>query len=476
MSFISLSYYLFLGLSLAIYLNSPKNWRTPVLVCTSFLFYLSFNAFYIGFIVNTVVVSYLAARIIDSEKPDWAKKAALLFSILIELSLLFITKYWNPLAASTNLLNPINILIPLGISFYSFQSIGYVVDVYRGKIKAEKDLGKYSLFVTFFPHLLAGPIEPAHHFIPQLYKSIEVNKKMLCTGALLILAGLFKKLVVADNLRPLVDLVFDNPGDYKGAPVAFAVLLAKYQIYADFSGYTDIALGSALLFGFELVPNFNRPFFSKNITEYRNRWHMSLSAWIKNYIFYPLLSTPATILGAKGLAILTFLILGLWHGGTYNFLIYGFIQGLLIAIDSSTKKTRLNFYKTSGLDRYPEFLNAFSILFTFFVLVVPPTLFFRAADFTTATKLVHNMNAGWSLEQFHFIFNSEILSHGLLTAILGIIAFEFIDWVQKTKFSLTDYICQRSMFFFCVVVFFFLIIILMFGKFESGSSFIYTQF
>ena len=476
MSFISLPYYLFLALVLVMTLNSPRNWRTSILIGASLLFYLSFNAYYIGFIVNTVVVSYLAARIIDSQRPVWARKAALLFSVLIELALLFVTKYWNPIAASTNLLNPINILVPLGISFYSFQSIGYVLDVYRGKISAEKNFGKYALFVSFFPHLLAGPIEPAHHFIPQLYKNIEVNKRMLCTGALLILAGLFKKLVVADNLGPLVDLVFNNPDNYKGAPVAFAVLLAKYQIYADFSGYTDIALGSALMFGFELVPNFNRPFFSKNITEYWNRWHMSLSAWIKNYIFYPLLSTPATVLGAKGLAILTFLILGLWHGGTYNFLIYGFIQGVLIALDSATKKTRLKLYKSTGLTRFPKLLNALAILFTFLVLVVPPTLFFRAADFPMALKLIHNMNTPWKMEQFQFVFNSEVLSHGLLTALLGIIAFETIDWIQKTKFNLTDAICKRSTLVFYVLAFFFLMIIFVFGKFESGSSFIYTQF
>lgn len=476
MSFISLPYYLFLALSLAIYLNSPKSWRTPVLIIASFIFYLSFNAFYIGFILNTIIVSYVAARLIDSARPEWIKKGALFFSVLIELALLFVTKYWNPLAASTNLLNPINVLIPLGISFYSFQSIGYVLDVYRAKIPAEKNLGKYALFVSFFPHLLAGPIEPAHHFLPQLYKEREVNKKILFTGVLLILAGLFKKLVVADNLGPIVELVFNNSETYKGAPVALATLLAKYQIYADFSGYTDIALGSALMFGFDLVPNFNRPFFSKNITEYWNRWHMSLSTWIKNTIFYPLLSTPATVLGARGLAIITFLILGLWHGGTYNFLIYGLIQGVLIALDSTTKRARLNFYQRTGLIRFPKILNALAISFTFFVLIVPPTIFFKAADFPTAIKLFQNMAGVWSLSQFQFLFNSEVLSRGLVIAVLGIVSFEFVDWIQKTKIDLANYVISRSEFLFYSLVLFLLMLIFVFGKFESGSSFIYTQF
>lgn len=477
MSFTSLGYYLFLAIVLVLTIYSPKRWRTPVLIACSLIFYLSFNPIYIFFILNTVLVSYFSARFISKTDVQWKKKGALYFAVSLELALLFVTKYWNPIAESTHTLSPLNILVPLGISFYSFQSIAYVFDVYRGMLDAERNFSRYALFVSFFPHLLAGPIEPAQHFLPQITKPLEINQKLVFSGVLLILAGLFKKLVIADHLGTYVDLIFNNPKDYKGAAIVLATLLAKYQIYCDFSGYTDIAIGSSLMLGFKLVPNFNRPFFSKNITEYWNKWHMSLSHWIKNYIFYPLLSTPATIFGARGIAVITFLVLGLWHGGTFNFLIYGLIQGILIAIDSSTKTARLKFYKRSGLDQFPKILNTFCIFFTFFILVVPPTLFFRSAHFSTSLELIHNLKDHFfDLSTLSFIGKSEYLKQALQIALPALIIFELIDWIQKTKYDLADYLTSKSPFLFYLFVLIFLVTIFVFGKFDAGSRFIYTQF
>lgn len=478
MSFTSLSYYYFLAIALTLFLLIPARWRSYFLIAASFLFYLSFNPFYITFILITIGVSYSAARIIDSAKEQWQKKAAVTFSVFLELTLLFLTKYWNPLAESTHLLQPLQILVPLGISFYSFQSIGYVVDVYRNLIPAEKNLPRYTLFVSFFPHLLAGPIEPAQHFLPQLKnEDREISRKLIFSGILLILAGLFKKLVVADHLGAYVDLVFKNPEGYKGLSVALAAFFARYQIYCDFSGYTDIALGSALLFGYKLTPNFYRPFFSRNITEYWNRWHISLSQWIKKYIFYPLLSTPATILGARGLAVITFFVLGLWHGGTANYLLYGLLQGLFIAIDSTTKRWRVNFYQISGLNHWPRVLNTLAILFTFFFIVVPPTIFFRSADLQTSLLLFKNATVHfWSATELFNIADSAYLVHSLSIAVPALFLFEIIDWIQKEKFNLSDYIASKSVLVFVLVALIFIGVIAIFGRFDAGSNFIYTQF
>lgn len=477
MNFTSLSYYLFLALSLVVFVYSPKHWRTPILIIASLIFYLSFNPYYMVFILSTVLVSFFSALFISKAKSENKRTAAMSFAVSLELVLLFMTKYWNPLAESTHILRPINILVPLGISFYSFQSMGYVLDVYRGVISAEKHFGRYALFVSFFPHLLAGPIEPAQHFFPQIDKPTEIDQKILFSGVLLILAGLFKKLVIADHLGSYVDLVFNDPKNYKGASVALAAVLAKYQIYCDFSGYTDIALGSAMMFGFKLTPNFNRPFFSKSITEYWNRWHISLSTWIKNYIFYPLLTTPATVLGARGLAIITFLVLGLWHGGTKNFLIYGLIQGVLIALDSSTKKQRSHFYSKIGLNHFPKLLSAINIAFTFFILVVPPTIFFRAPHFSDSLLLFHNMTQNfWDSSNLNFVFKSMYLTQALTTAVPAIVIFEIIDWIQKTRFNISDWISSRSMGQFIAIALVLLMTILLLGKFEAGTRFIYTQF
>lgn len=474
MPFTSLSYYLFLALTLALYVTLPRRWRSILLVCASFGFYLSFNPWSIVFILNTVLVSYWAARWIGASQDPWRKKAALGVSVGVELTLLFITKYWNPLAESTHLVRPLSLLVPLGISFYSFQSIGYVIDVYRGKIQEEKVFSRYALFVSFFPHLLAGPIEPAQHFLPQIDdQKKESTQKLVFSGVLLILMGLLKKLVIAENLGAYVDLIFNNPGSYHGAAVALGILLAKYQIYADFSGYTDIALGSAMMFGYQLTENFKRPFFSKNISEYWNRWHISLSQWIKNYIFYPLLATPFSALGAKALAILTFLILGLWHGGTFNFLIYGLIQGILVSLDSGTRSWRLKFYKETGIARFPRLLNGLAITFTFLVLVVPPTIFFRSPDLATTSSLFHHMLQPGS---FEFLSRSVFLKQALITALCAVIIYEIIDWVHQTKINLIDLITNKPAVWFYLTVFIMILGLFLLGRFDSGSSFIYTQF
>lgn len=477
MSFTSLSYYYFLAIALTLFLLIPGKWRSLFLIAASFFFYLSFNPYYITFILVTIIVSYTAARIIESSEKQWQKKAAVVFSVFLELTLLFLTKYWNPIAESTHLLRPLQILVPLGISFYSFQSIGYVVDVYRKLIPAEKNPVRYTLFVSFFPHLLAGPIEPAQHFLPQLKEEKDITRKMIFAGILLILAGLCKKLVIADHLGAYVDLVFKHPENYKGFSVALAAFFARYQIYCDFSGYTDIALGSALMFGYKLTPNFNRPFFSQNITEYWNRWHISLSQWIKKYIFYPLLATPATVLGARGLAVITFFVLGLWHGGTANYLLYGLLQGLFIAVDSTTKKWRTRFYQQSGISRHPRLLKAFGILLTFFLIVVPPTLFFRAPDLKTSLLLFQNAASyAWSFSDIAHIAQSAYLTHSLGIAIPALIIFEILDWIQKEKFNLSEYFSSRSIFLFVILVLLILGVIVVFGRFDAGSDFIYTRF
>lgn len=477
MSFTSSIYYLFLAFSVLLYFGVPLKWRPYLLLISSYVFYLSFNPRYIAFILTTTLVSYFSARVINAGASEKSKKAALFFALFTELMLLGLTKYWNPLAQATGIFSPLNILIPLGISFYTFQSIGYIFDVYRGKIKAELNFARYALFLSFFPHLLAGPIEPAQHFLPQIQQPKPFESKAVAFGIMLILTGLFKKLVIADRLGPIVNLVFEYPKEHFGLGIAFTTLLARYQIYCDFSGYTDIAIGSAIMFGFKLTENFNRPFFAGSISEYWRRWHMSLSTWIKNYIFYPLITSPASRLGFSGLIILTFLVLGLWHGGTINFLIYGLLQGIFIVIDAKTKIFRHYFYQRSGLNRYPRLLSTVCISVTFFFIIVPPTLFFRSTQFSASVILIKNLMAqSWSLADLNFISRSNYLLQNLLIGGVAIIIFELVDWIQKTKFNIAEYLWSKHIWIFCTTMILFLLLIILFGKIESNSGFIYTQF
>jgi alginate O-acetyltransferase complex protein AlgI len=477
MSFTSLQYYAFLALSVLVYHVLSARARGYFLLLASYVFYLSFEPMAIFFILATTVVSYSASLVMSTTQSSVKKMIALGFALLVELTFLGLTKYYNSLALSTGQFSPIKILIPLGISFYTFQTIGYLFDVYRGHLLAEKNFFRFALFLSFFPHLLAGPIEPAQHFLPQLSEEKTFDHKLMIFGVLLILVGLFKKLIIADRIGMIVNLVYDNPADYQGAGIAIATLLARYQIYADFSGYTDIALGSAMLFGFKLSPNFNRPFSATSISEYWKRWHMSLSTWIRNYIFFPLIASPMSLLGVPVLVLMTFLILGVWHGGTLNFIIYGLIQGGLIVLDYQTQNLRARLFEKLGFNRHPSLFKAACVSFTFLVLVVPPTLFFRAVQFSDAKILLHNLFAhSWSLTDLEFIPRSSFLIQCLKIALPAIFVYEFGHWFHSQKMHLGEFIFQRPMVVFYTVVFFALIVLAVFGFFEMSSSFIYTRF
>jgi D-alanyl-lipoteichoic acid acyltransferase DltB (MBOAT superfamily) len=477
MSFVSLQYYAFLALAVVVFQALPSRARGIFLLLASYLFYVSFEPLAIVFILATTIVSYSAAHVMSTSKSSINRKFALGIALSLELSFLGLTKYYNPIAQSTGWFSTLKILIPLGISFYTFQTIGYLFDVYRGHLEAEKNFFRYALFLSFFPHLLAGPIEPAQHFLPQLKEVNSFNPKLMIFGILLTLVGLFKKLVIADRLGMIVNLVFDSPAEHHGGSIALATLLARYQIYADFSGYTDIALGSAMLFGFELTPNFNRPFSATSIGEYWKRWHMSLSTWIRNYIFFPLITSPLAFLGAPVLVLLTFLILGIWHGGTINFLIYGLIQGVLIVLDYQTQSLRASAFEKLGFNQYPRLLKFISVTFTFFVLIVPPTLFFRAAKFSDAKILINNLfNQPWSRLDFEFLQRSEFLVQCLKIAFPAIVIYELGHWIHSEKWHLGEFIFQKHISVFYITVIAMLLILAVFGFFEMSSSFIYTQF
>lgn len=292
MSFVSIGYYLFLFLTAVIYYMMRPKYRSWVLLIASYAFYISYDYRFIYFILATTLVSYQISLYMTKTENQVHRRWALYLGLSIEFCFLFFTKYFSIIWESLDFHNPIHILVPLGISFYTFQTMGYLFDVYRRQIEPEKNYIQYSLFLSFFPHLLAGPIESAQSFLPQIQKASAFQRKNIFLGITLILIGLFKKLVIADRISHIVNLVFNSPDQYQGSAVGLAVFLARYQIYCDFSGYTDIALGSAQILGFKMTENFKQPFFSRSITEYWQRWHISLAQWIRRYIFYPLVSTP----------------------------------------------------------------------------------------------------------------------------------------------------------------------------------------
>ena len=334
MLFNSLSYAIFLPLVFIIYWLLPNKYRWILLLIASYYFYMSWNAKYVFLIFITTFTSYLCA--ILTEKNREHKKLILTITLIVCLGILFVFKYFNFFFESINYLLgnklhsiSLNLLLPVGISFYTFQTLSYCIDVYRGDIKAEKHFGYYATFVSFFPQLVAGPIERPDNLLPQLRKEKEFDYNKAVYGLKLMTVGFFKKIVVADNLAYYVDMVYNDLSYYQGFALVLAAFFFTIQIYCDFSGYSDIAKGSAKLLNIDLMDNFKTPYFSTTIKEFWSRWHISLSSWFKDYVYIPLGGNRCSKLRHYFNLLATFLVSGLWHGANITFVIWGGIHGLL---------------------------------------------------------------------------------------------------------------------------------------------------
>ncbi|MCF8296600.1 MAG: MBOAT family protein [Bacteroidales bacterium] len=365
--------------------------------------------------------------------------------------------------------NPIllNIIAPIGISYISFQAIGYLIEIYRGNHPPEKNIGIFASYVMFFPKLLSGPIERAHNFIPQLYKKHEFEYQQTVDGLKLVAWGFFKKLVIADRIAILTDQVFNNVQQYTGIPLIIAVLLFTVQLYADFSGYTDIALGIAQTLGFKLMNNFNIPFVAKSTKELWRRWHISLSTWFNDYVFNTIVINRRdwnkwAIVYAT---IVTFLILGLWHGSSWNFVIFGFVQGLILSLEFLTMKIRKRLRS-----KIPVFLNnSFGIIFTFFFFSFA-LIFFRANNFSDAIYTISH------LFDIQFGFNENLGIEGRDIYLIPVLVF-FLFFIQflQIKGSIITRLSRKPVYFRWMLYCTLLLSILFFGLF-SKSSYIYLQF
>lgn len=339
MLFNSLTYAIFLPLVFILYWNLPYKYRWILLLISSYYFYMSWSIKYVGLIVFTTAVSFFSAILIDNSKNENVRKTLLIMSILLCVSVLFVFKYFNFVSTSVAQIiglftlqpNPITLklLLPVGISFYTFQTIGYVIDVYSKNVRAEHNFGVYATFVSFFPQLVAGPIERTNNLLPQIKSEKKFDYYQAMYGARLILWGLFKKIAVADFVSVYVDRVYYNLNSCVGADWLVAVFFFTVQIYCDFSGYSDIAIGSAKVLGIELMTNFRSPYFSTSVREFWSKWHISLSTWFRDYIYIPLGGNRCSKFKNYRNIMITFLISGLWHGANWTFVIWGGMHGLM---------------------------------------------------------------------------------------------------------------------------------------------------
>ena len=315
------------------------------MLIASYFFYMCSGPQYGLLIFCVTLVSYLSAIVIEKYSDKKKKKVALIGTVIVCMGVLFFFKYFNFFSGTANALmnrmgikqDPItfNIVLPVGISFYTFQTMSYVIDVYKGTTKAEYHFGKYAAFVSFFPQLVAGPIERSNNLLPQIRQNHIFNHDKAMQGVKLMLWGYYKKLVIADALAEYVKKVFDSPRDFTGFALVIASLFFTIQIYCDFSGYSDIAIGTAKLFGIELMKNFKSPYFSGSVREFWSRWHISLSTWFRDYVYIPLGGNRVGKIRHYINLMITFLVSGLWHGANWTFVAWGGIHGLAQVVESA---------------------------------------------------------------------------------------------------------------------------------------------
>ncbi|MFC7000111.1 MBOAT family O-acyltransferase [Rufibacter roseus] len=439
MLFNSIDFALFLPIVFLLYwfvTNKSIWWQNLLIVGASYLFYGWWDWRFLFLIFFSTLVDYGIGLALGNEAHAGKRKALLWVSVLVNLGLLGFFKYYNFflenfVSAFTLLGRPISgdalhIVLPVGISFYTFQTLSYTIDVYRKKLAPTKDFVSFMAFVSFFPQLVAGPIERATHLLPQFHQPRKFQYRSAVDGMRQILWGLSKKVVVADNCAEFANLTFNHTSDYAGSTLWLGAVFFAFQIYCDFSGYSDIAIGTARLFGFDLMRNFAFPYFSRDVAEFWRRWHISLSTWFRDYLYIPLGgSRGGTMLNIRNIFII-FIVSGLWHGANWTFIVWGLLHALYFLPLLLLKRNRQHVGTVAEASFFPSAKEATQIIFTF-GLVVLGWVFFRAHDMSHAVQYLTGMFSSSILAPI------EIEAQITLPLLLILAVFISVEWCTKHK-------------------------------------------
>lgn len=438
MLFNSLDFAIFLPIVFILYwFVSQKNLKLQnlLIVLASYVFYGWWDWRFLSLILFSTVVDYFVGRGLENETNNSKRKILLLTSIFLNIGFLAFFKYYNfflnnfisafSFFGAEIKANTLNIILPVGISFYTFQTLSYSIDVYKRKLKPTRDFIAFSAFVSFFPQLVAGPIERATHLLPQFYKERKFENKKAVDGMRQILWGLFKKIVIADNCAVFANQVFNNSSDMNGSALVLGAIFFTFQIYGDFSGYSDIAIGIARLFGFNLKRNFAFPYFSRDMAEFWRRWHISLSTWFRDYVYIPLGgSRGGTWMKIRNTFII-FIVSGFWHGANWTFVIWGALNAMYFLPLLLTKKNRNYLDVVAHGKLAPNFKELFSMIFTF-SLTVLAWIFFRAESLGHALHYISGMFSSSIVD----IPNIMQISKALTTlALIGV--FVLVEWFGR---------------------------------------------
>ena len=418
MLFNSFTFLIFFPVVVTIYFVIPHRFRWAWLLLASCYFYMAFIPVYILILFFTIIIDYAAGIWIENAEGR-RRKVYLAASIAANVGVLAIFKYFNFLSANANAIAEVfhwpyefpilGIILPIGLSFHTFQAMSYTIEVYRGRHPAERNFGIYALYVMFFPQLVAGPIERPQNLLHQFYEKHYFEYERVTNGLRKMAIGLFMKVVIADRLARYVNIVYNNPTDFQGLSHVVATFFFAFQIYCDFAGYSLVAIGSAEVMGFRLMKNFDRPYLSKSISEFWSRWHISLSSWFRDYVYIPLGGNRVARSRWYYNLFITFLLSGLWHGANWTFVIWGAMNGFYLIVSLVTRDARERFNQATGLASHRRLHATVSILVTFSLTCVA-WIFFRAA---TLDDALHVIRAAIAMPTLHQIVPDIVRAEGI---------------------------------------------------------------
>lgn len=478
MLFNSIDFAVFLPIVFVLYwfvVSKSLSMQNILILISSYVFYSWWDYRFLFLLIFSTTVDFVAGIKIANSSNSHARRLWLIVTIFVNLGLLVVLKYYNFFIDSFSTLFQnnagfsdswtLNIILPVGISFYTFHGLSYVIDIYRGRIQPTKDFVDYSVFVSFFPLLVAGPIERATHLLPQLQKVRKFNYDEALDGCKQILWGLFKKVVIADSCAVFVNDIFDNSSVYSGSTLMVGAVLFAVQIYGDFSGYSDIALGVAKLFGIRLLRNFAYPYFSRDIAEFWRRWHISLSSWFKDYLYIPLGGSKGGTLKKLRNTFVIFLVSGLWHGANWTFIFWGLLNAVYFVPLLLSNRNRSNLEIVAQGRLFPSWSEAVSILSTFSITVIA-WIFFRAASIDDAFQYLSRIfsNSSFAIPD---IFPGRLF--------LLIIAFFFVEWMgREDEYPIKQLVVRLPKLLRWTI--YYLILALVFSHVGPKQEFIYFQF
>lgn len=497
MIFNSMNYLFFFPIVVLLYYAFPNKVKMYWLLIVSYYFYLSWNFKYGLLILIVTILTFICGLTIGrlnsrhkKGKSRWQEIVIIGICIAINVGILFFFKYSSFFANNLNLLlknlglksqlRSFDIILPVGISFYIFQTIGYIIDVFRGDVVAEKNFFRYALFVSFFPQLVAGPIERSKNLLKEFYIHNKFDVNNVKAGLLTMAYGLFMKIVVADNIAMVINPIFENPDSYSGMMLIYATILFAFQIYCDFNGYTQIAIGSANVLGFKLSQNFNSPYIGTSVKDFWRRWHISLTSWFRDYLYIPLGGSKKGILRKQINTLIVFACSGLWHGAAWHYVIWGCLNGIFSILEDLGQPYLSKVCNTLKIKKDTIAYSIFQRVRTF-IIIDFTWLFFRATSLSVAIKMLSKMFADFRIEwllNFEFV-DAYTDTYSLMVVNVSILIVILVDIAKYLGKNVGEIIFKQQIFFRWTIYALILLMILYWGGYGADyeqTQFIYFQF